>query len=255
MCKISSEVVNLAKQLSLLPDEKIFEANVVARAKWSATSVWVRRVVAILVSKIDPENKKFKTSEIPIHEIMGTSGGKQYAQIRSVAKELASQTVTIDIQNTPNGFVVFNLFGGSVAYDPKKDTLKIRLNNDLAPYYLELKKNFVAYGLTEFLSLPGVYHQTLFKFLKSWESLPSVTIDIAELHKVMSAAPSLTAHYGRFDQKALRPAHKFINEHTTLQYTYEPQKCGRKVVSVVFTFKSKPKFRKAPKAPVRRSAD
>lgn len=242
----------MAIQLSVFPDEKVFEANAVARAKWSASTVWVQRVVAILVNKISQEDKKFKPSEISLHEIMGSKGGKSYTLIRNIAKDLITQSVTLDVPGTKRDFIVFNLFGGSVRYNEKRNTLKVCLNQDLAPQYLELKERFFAYGLAEFLSLPGVYHQLLYKFLKSWESESSITVDIADLHRILNAAPSLRTHYGRLDQKALYPAHKFINERTTLKFDYEPQKSGRKVVSVVFTFRSKPKFRKAPAS---RSAD
>lgn len=119
------------------------------------------------------------------------------------------------------------------------------LNPKLKPYYLELKKNFVAYGLTEFLSLPGTYHQSLYKLLKSWESEPSCSIDLPELHRILGTTKSLKINYGALDRRALAPAHKFINERTTLKYDYEPQKVGRKVVSVVFIFKSRPKIKNA----------
>lgn len=237
----------MAIQLSILPEEKIFEANAIARANWTTTNVWIQRIAAILISKINPEDKKFKPSEIPLHEIINVNrGGKQYSLVRSVMDEILSQHVVLPVTGSKD-LVGYSIFGGSVHFNSKKNTLKVGLNQELAPFYLELKQNFVAYGLVEFLSLPGVYHQALYKFLKSWESLPSKTVDIGELHRILNAAPSLRAHYGRFDQKALCPAHKFINERTTLKFDYEPQKVGRKVVSVVFTFHSKPKFRKAPK--------
>lgn len=242
----------MAVQTSLMPEEKIFEANAIARAQWSTDNTWVQRIAAILINKINPNDKKFKASEIPMHEIIGSKGGKSYTLVRNMIDSLLSQHVILSEPNSEN-VSGYNIFGGAVHYNAKRNTVKVRLNQELEPFYLELKKNFVAYGLTEFLSLPGVYHQSLFKFLKSWESLPSKTIEIAELHRILNAAPSLRTNYALFDQKALRPAYKFITEKTSLKYDYTPQKSGRKVVSVVFTFKSKPKFRKAPKAPVKRT--
>lgn len=237
-------------QMSILPEEKIFEANSIARAQWSTSNVWVQRIAAILINKINPDDKKFKPSEIPLHEIIGSKGGKSYTLIRNIAKELITQHVILPIPETKKDFIIHNIFKTGIVYSEKKDTIKICLNPELAPFYLELKRNFVAYGLTEFLSLPGTYHQSLYKFLKSWESEPSKTVEVAELHRILHAAPSLCSHYGRFDQKALRPAHKFINENTALKYDYGPQKVGRKVVSVVFTFHSRPKYRKAPAAQI-----
>lgn len=236
----------MAVQLSVLPDEKLFEANAIARAQWSTTNVWVQRIAAILINKINPSDKKFKASEIALIDVIGSKGGKSYTLVRQIAKDLASQNVIVPVPDTPKDFIVHNIFKTGIKYSEKNQTITICLNQALAPFYLELRKNFVAYGLNEFLRLPGTYHQSLYKFLKSWESVPSKTIDIAELHRVLGAPPYLRKNYNEFDRRALRPAYKFINENTMLVYDYEPNTVGRKVVSVTFTIKSKPKFKKVP---------
>lgn len=234
-------------QTSLLPEEKIFEANTMARAQWKTGNVWVQRVVAILVNKINPSDVKFKPAEISLHEITGDSiGGKQYTLVRNIINDLVNQSVILQVPGTKDDLIWHYVFESGARLFTQRNTLKICLNPALAPFYLELKKNFVAYGLTEFLSLPGTYHQSLYKYLKSWESEPEHTADIIELHRVLNSLDFHKKNYGKFDEKILKPAHKFINERTSLKYDYEPQKAGRKVVSVIFTFKSKPKFRKAP---------
>lgn len=241
----------MAVQTSLLPEEKIFEANAIARAQWSTSNVWVQRIAVILINKINPEDKQLKTSEIPLHEIMGRHGGKQYTLIRNMTSDLITQHVFLPVPDTKRDFIAHTIFKTGIRYNEKKQTIKIGLNPELAPFYLELKKNFVAYGLTEFLSLPSPYHQSLYKFLKSWESEYSKTVDIAELHRILCTSKTAQGNYNDFDRRILRPAHKFITERTSLKYDYEPQRSGRKVVSVAFTLRSKPKFKKAP---ARRSA-
>lgn len=241
----------MAKQTTLLPEEKIFEANAIARAQWSTPNVWVQRIAAVLINQINPTDKKFKPAFIRLNEIVGSKGGKSYALVRDIVSDLLGQRVIILSENGKD-ISGYNIFGGSVHYSRLTHTIKVGLNQELAPFYLELKKNFVTYGLTEFLSLPGTYHQALYKYLKSWESEPSKTVDIGTLHKILDCSKSLKKNYGALDRRALRPAHKFINEQTSLKYDYEPQKVGRKVVAVEFTIKSKTKFRKAP--PISRSS-
>lgn len=238
----------MAVQTSLLPEEKVFEANAIARAEWRTSNVWIQRIVAILVNKINPSDKKFSRSKIPLQDIMldSTKGGTSYHSLRGLIGELASQHVIINVPKTKKDLAGYNIFDGAFRYYDNEKAIEVCLNEALRPFYLELKSHFVAYGLTEFLSLPGIYHQSLYKLLKSWESEPYCVIDLKELHKILGATPSLKRTYTNFDQRALAPAHKFINERTSLKYGYEPQKVGRKVVSVIFTFKSKPKIKKAP---------
>lgn len=236
----------MALQTSLLPEEKIFEANAIARARWNTSNVWIQRVAAILINKINPDDVEFKPSEIPLYEIIGSNGGKQYTLVRNIISDLVNQSVILRVPGTKGDLIWHYVFESGARLFTQRNTLKICLNPALAPFYLELKKNFVAYGLTEFLSLPGIYHQSLYKYLKSWENEPEHTADITELHRVLNSLDFHKKNYGKFDEKILRPAHKFINERTTLKFDYEPQKVGRKVVSVVFTFHSKPKYKKAP---------
>lgn len=239
----------MVKQTTLLPEEKCFESNTIARSAWRTENVWVQRVAAILISKISPEDEKFAAHDIPISDIVGDGrAGSSYRTLRdNLGKALMAQVVLLynDVEN-PDDFVVHSVFKDGIRYLKKKDAIRIALNPALAPYYLELKKNFTVYGLTEFLSIRGTYAQTLFRFLKSWESEDEHTEPIDRLHLMLNTPPTLQRSYTKLDSRALAPAHRNITENTDLQYTYEPVKQGRKVVAVRFKFKSKPKFRKAP---------
>lgn len=239
----------MTKQMSLLPEEKCFESNTIARSAWRTENVWVQRVAAILISKISPEDEKFKTHDIPLGDIVGESrASSAYRVLRdNLGKTLMAQVVLLyNDKDNPEDFIVHSVFKDGIRYLKKKDAIRIALNPALAPYYLELKKNFTVYGLTEFLSIRGTYAQALFRYLKSWESEHEHTEPIDRLHLILNTTPALQKTYTNFNQKALAPAHKTITENTDLQYTYEPVKQGRKVVAVRFKFKSKPKFRKAP---------
>lgn len=239
----------MVKQLSLLPEEKCFESNTIARSAWRTENVWVQRVVAILISNISPEDKIFTAHDIPISDIVGDGrAGSSYRVLRSnLGKALMAQVVLLypDVNN-PEDFVVHSVFKDGIRYLKDKDSIRIALNPALAPYYLALKKNFTVYGLTEFLSIRGTYAQTLYRFLKSWESESEHTEPIDRLHMILNTTPALRKTYTNLDKKALAPAYRNITENTDLQYTYESIKSGRKVVAVRFKFHSKPKFKKAP---------
>ena len=242
-------MIKLVKQTSLLPEEKCFESNTIARSAWRTENVWVQRVAAILISKISPEDEKFTTHDIPLSDIVGEGrAGSSYRTLRdNLGKALMAQVVLLyNDEDNPEDFVVHSVFKDGIRYLKKKDAIRISLNPALAPYYLELKKNFTVYGLTEFLSIRGTYAQTLYRYLKSWESESEHAEPIERLHMILNTTPALRKTYTNLDKKALAPAHRNITENTDLLYNYEAVKSGRKVVAVRFIFHSKPKFRKAP---------
>lgn len=216
-----------------------------ARAQWRTGNVWIQRIAARLINNIKPEDSTFQSHEFSVYELMGYQSGKALSLMRSILRELASQVVILSDPKTKD-LTARHVFADGITYSEKNNSIVLCLNPALRPYYIALKRDFTTYKLDEFLSLPGTSFQSLYKFLKSWESEKSKTEDLKNIHRLVSAAPYLQEHYGRFDQKILKPAHKHINEHTSLKYDYEPQKFGRKVVSVIFTFHSKPKIRKIP---------
>lgn len=230
-------------------NEKIFEANAIARAQWKTSNVWVQRIAAILISRIGENETEFRRQIISMSEIIPTEhGGMNYSIIKNLAQELGSQTVLTRVYGTEKDFVVHNVFQSGIRYYEKNHEIEICLNNDLRPFYLELKKNFVAYGLDEFLSLPSTYYQTLYKYIKSWESESYHAIRIEDLHRILNTTKTHRDNYSNLDRKILAPAHECITKFTSLRYDYEPLKEGRKVAHIAFHIHSKPVIpRKVPK--------
>lgn len=232
----------------LTPEDKCFESNYIARSSWRTRNVWVQRVAAILISKISAKDEDFKAHDIPISEIVGEGrAGSTYRQLREdIGKVLLSQVVLLYERDGSGDFTVCTVFKDRIKYFEKKDCIRVSLNPALKQYYLELKDNFTVYSLPEFLKIRGTYAQTLYRYLKSWESAETHTEPLDRLHLILDTTPSLRKTYTNLKIKVLEPAHETITTNTSLKYTYESVKQGRKVVAVRFKFKSKPQYHKAP---------
>ena len=63
----------MAERQLPLPGEIVKKSNALARARWSADSVWEPRLVALLASKVKQDDEDFQTYEIPIRELIGHS--------------------------------------------------------------------------------------------------------------------------------------------------------------------------------------
>lgn len=219
------------RQLTL-PSEIVKKSNPLARARWSAESVWEPRLVALLASKVQENDTDFQIYEIPASEIMHDHGGKDYIELEQVVDKVMSRVLTI---RDDKGWTKYNVFS-RCRFRKKDGILELGFHPDLRPHYLNLKKNFAQYKLLEFLMLPSVYSQRLFEFLKSWDDRQDTVIALSELHKMLNTPDSLRKNFKNLRIRVLEKAHKDITEHTDLRYEWEAIKQGRAVVAICFIF-------------------
>ena len=219
-----------------LPGTIVKKSNAITRARWQPESIWEPRIVALVASKVRESDEDFQTYKIPVSELVGTSdenlSGYQYQEIAKSIAHLGKATIRID-GNKPRNFRQYNIFA-MCGYED--GNLIAGFHPDLKPHFLQLKEQFTAYNLFEFLTLPSSYSQRLFEILKSWANTPEFIISVAELHEMLNTPPSFQADFRQFRTRVLEKAHKDIQEKTSLRYEWEPVKVGRSVEKICFTF-------------------
>lgn len=222
------------KQL-ILPGDIVKKSNALARARWSAESVWEPRLVALLASKVRADDTDFQVYEIPVSEILRGSGGRDYREIEGVVDRVMSRVLTI---RDPKGWTKYNVFS-RCRYRREEGILELGFHPDLRPHYLNLQKHFAQYNLLEYLMLPSIYSQRLFEILKSWSDQSEATLAIDELHEMLDTPESLRANFKDFRRRVLEKAHADIHKNTSLAFEWEPVKKGRGIVAVCFYFGGK----------------
>ena len=223
------------KQL-VLPGEIVKKSNALARARWSAESVWEPRLVALLASKVRADDTDFQVYEIPVSEVMREreSGGRDYREIESVVDKVMSRVLTIRDEKG-KGWTKYNVFS-RCRYRPEEGVLELGFHPDLRPHYLNLQKHFAQFNLMEYLVLPSIYSQRIFEILKSWADRPDVQIPLADLHEMLDTPVSLRNNFKDFRRRVLDKAHADICDKTSLRFEWEPVKRGKAVTYVLFIF-------------------
>lgn len=234
----------MAQQL-FLPCEVVKKSNALARARWSAESVWEPRLVALLASQVRADDTDFHVYEVPVSAIMrerekrikgGTSGGKDFKEIEAVVDRVMGRVLTIKDEKG-RGWTKYNVFS-KCRYRAEDHVLELGFHPDLRPHYLNLKEKFAQWNLLEFLMLPSIYSQRIFEILKSWDDKPDVTITITDLHEMLDI-PSSLRRFPDFRRRVLEKAHQDIHKNTNLRFEWEPIKEGKAVTKIKFTFDKK----------------
>ena len=229
----------MALQQLALPGEIVKKSNAIVRARWQPESIWEPRIVALGASKVRESDDDFQTYKIPVAELVGTEDrsldGPTYRKISQSIAHLGKATIRIE-GNKPRNFRQYNIFA-MCGYED--GYLIAGFHPDLKPHFLNLKAQFTAYNLFEYLTLPSTYSQRIFEFLKSWANAPEVVVSVAELHEMLNTPESFRKDFRQFRTRVLEKAHKDILAYTSLRFEWEPVKAGRSVEKIRFIFSGK----------------
>ena len=119
--------------------------------------------------------------------------------------------------------------------------IKVRLNDSMKPYLLQLRSNFTQYEIANVLCMRSKYSIRLYEFVKSihFHDLETYvrTFTVEELRKRLDA--ETYPRFCNFNQRVLKPAVQEVNTYTDKEVSYEPIKNGKKVETIELTIKTK----------------
>jgi plasmid replication initiation protein len=138
----------------------------------------------------------------------------------------------------------------------KTGLIEIKLDEDLAPYLLGLKRDYTTYELQNIFNLSSSFSIRLYELLRSYGNLKEKEIPLEEIKLCLNATAKSWETYADFKRGVLDKAIKEINKKTDLNISCKPIKKGyggRKVTDIEFTIDTKikeepkPKVKKSPK--------
>lgn len=212
------------------------ESNAIARAQLrpQAESVWEERIISQIVAFNRRDDEEFPEADFMLGRLVDGRkkiSGYVFQQIGKAVERLASTTYTI--YHSRRKYDIFPIFA-RISYD--NGVISAKLNPELKPYFLQLRREFSMRSLPEFRSLSSIYSQQIYRFLCSIRALDDTDVDIERLHFTTTAPESLKADFRKFRTRVLEPAEKEINSKTNLKFHWEPIRRGRKVMAIRFIF-------------------
>jgi len=188
------------------------------------------KFILTAIAQIDSiEDEVLKEYEIKVSDLEHKLQTEQNTtRLKQFAKKLMSKPLEVP---TKDGWIVFNWFS-KIQYINKEAKFKVRIEEDLKPYLLQLKERFVSYNLKYILPLTSTYSVRIYQLLKEYEKLTKRYFEVDELMELLQVPKSYK--YADFKRKVLQVAEKELLEHTDIYFTIEEEKEGRKVSRLIF---------------------
>ena len=223
--------------------QTVVKANDLIQKSRFSLSVQQQKIVLYLISQISQFDTEFKLYEFSISDFCKVCGidyesGKNYQDIKTAIKEIADKSVWIKLDEDEETLLRWI---EKPYVNKKSGTIKIRLDEDMKPFLLQLKENFTQYELLWTLHFRSKYTIRLYELIKSihFRELESYTREyrLDELRRMLDAETYTT--YQTFKTRVLIPAVNEINNYSDKNLTYELIKRGRSAYSIRFSIGTK----------------
>lgn len=207
-------------------------------------SIQEQKTIAFICSKIKPasDSNYILDYDFSIKEYCQVCGidyknGANYKYIKETLKALRDKSFWVTLADGSETVVAWL---DRVTTNKKSGTVKIKIDDRLAPYMFNLQKQFTQYQLYNILAMKSAFSVRLYELLKSYAYQSPHRFEIDELKKMLMVSDVKSyKDYSLFRKKVLEVAEKEINELTDLNIFYETETKGRKVVSLLFHIKKK----------------
>ena len=214
----------------------VTKSNVLITTRYTLT-VQEQRIVLLIISLIQPEDKDLVFYKIPVkkfNEIIGIKGESSYSELKNIVEKLRSRTFSIERNN---GFLTTGWIS-SADYISGDSHIEIMIDPKLKPYLLNLKQYFTSYKLKNIIKLKSIFSIRIYELLKQFEKIKERAFEIDELKEILGIEKKYE-RYSDFKRKCIIKAQNELKEKTDISFTFSERKKGKKVFEIVFHIKTK----------------
>lgn len=225
-----------------LRQKTVVKANDLIQKSRFNLSLQQQKIVLYLISQITPYDEDFKLYEFSIPEFCRVCGidfdnGKNYHDLKAAVKEIADKSIWIEIEEDEETLLRWI---EKPYINKRSGVIKIRLDEDMKPFLLQLKQNFTSYEIIWTLHFKSKYSIRLYELIKSihYHELEKYTrrFKTDELKRLLGAEDY--KQYRDFKRRFIKAIEE-INTFSDKNVIFEEITQGRKVVAIDITVSSK----------------
>lgn len=203
-----------------------------------------QKIMLYIISRISPQDEDFRDYEFTLYDFCKTCGiiynGKNFHDLKETLKGLRDKSFWFP----KDGGMITIAWLQKVYIMPKTGTVKIKLDEDMRLFLLDIKEKFTAYELLWTLNFRSKYTIRLYEYIKSVhfhkDEIYIHECSVDTLKGVMGAGKY--KEYKSFKLRALIPAIEEINQCSDESLQYEELRQGRRVVEIRLTISPKERW-------------
>ena len=205
-----------------------------------------QRVILFLLSKIKPWDSDLQEYTFSVAEFCRLCGlepdqsGKTYTEIKAVIKGLRDRSMWIETEPGVETTVSWI----QKARMEKRKAIRIRLDEDLRPYLLDLQRCYTEYELIYAMNFSSKYSIRLYELAKSIHGKKlgntEIKYNLGTFRELIGVPENVYPLWNNLRQRVVEPAVNEVNEDSDIFIQVTPLKSGRKVTAVSILVTNKP---------------
>ena len=234
---------NTNAPLPPIPDRYnvVVKSNRLIQQSRFALSTQQQKIILFIISQIQPYDEELKLYEFKITDFCKVCGiephGDNYTMLKHQIKTISDKSLWIEREDGTETLVRWI---EKPYIDKHSGTVRIKLDEDMKPYLIQLRERFTEYELIYTLNFKSKYSIRMYEYLKSihYKKLKpyTQTLTIDKFQKIVGSA---YAEFKDFHTRVLKPAQKEINQYSDIVFDYELIKEGRKTTAITITIATK----------------
>ena len=206
-------------QVSAERKQIIVKSNQVIQKSRYHLTIQQQKLILYLISKIRPSDTEFKEYIFDLKDICKILGieinGANYVRFKDSLKRIADTSFWLEIDGKDRLYRWID----DIEINRNETQVKIKLDEDLKPFLLQLKESFTFYQLENVLCFDCKYSFRLYELFKSYEFKTNLIISVEELKRYLMAENKYD-RFTLFKTNVLNKAIDEINKYTDIQVSY-----------------------------------
>ena len=230
---------------SATEDYLVQKANVLIHASYSMT-LTEQQLLMAGISRLNPEKgvegcrEPVELTVTEIQDLFYTATDRQnaYRDMEAAANRLFDREVLFG--NPQTGKYERERWVSGVSFNAHAKAVTLRMNETLAPYFFDLRKNFTSYRMKYAARLTSTYAVRIYEFIASWygQNRRFWEIPLEDLRMMLEITQKYK-QFGELRKFVIETAVKQINESSDFELDVSYRKRGRSYTHIQFRFNRK----------------
>lgn len=225
------------------PERWVVKSNQLVEARYQH-SLMTARLIMMAIEDISMYDKQFREVRAYLSDyarLADTSAKNLYELARDLSDEMLGLEIEFPVRDRAGevtGWERLNVFS-KVRYIDGKGYVIVKLNNDLAPYLLQLKAEFTRYKLASVFGVRTPTAVRIYELCKQFQTIGQRTIELDALRRMFMLEDKYP-RYRDFRRRVLDHSVDEINRRTDLRVGFDEVRLGRKVHAIRFHIRKAP---------------
>lgn len=202
-----------------------------------------QRIILTAIAKVPAgevtDDELYSVSASDLVEL-GSNQTKVYGQMKDAVKTLFNRYLTLTVEDGENLRTRYLRWVQTVDYADQESRIYLRFSRDLLPFISDIQREFTRFNLLDLKGIRSSYAVRLYSMLMQYQSTGKLVIKVDDLRERLELGDKFS-RYTHLKAKVVELAVKQINEgeRTQIKVSYKEKKVGRRVDTLIFTFKMK----------------